>query len=276
MEIRTRVTEAAHAIKGRLQGELDLAILVCFGTDTLAEMLQGALVLPYDQLPGMPTGAAAPGELALGTVHGRQVLLLEGGPDLYKGRTLAEACIPVWVLSQLGLRWLVLINAALGIAEDHAPGDLFVVEDHIDFMGESPLRGHAHEELGPAYPDMSSVYDQRLRQMALEVGMSIGIPVHTGVLAARPGPANETPAELRFLRGIGVDAVATSLVPEAVAARHAGLATLGLSALVDTNPAPHRTPVALEGMIEGAEMAADRLQRFLRELIRRLGKELGR
>jgi purine-nucleoside phosphorylase len=237
--------EAASYIRERCGDVPDTAIVLGSGLGDFAETLEDAVVLPYAALPHWPASRVVghAGRLAIGTSAGRRVAALSGRVHFYEGHDLATVVFATRVMSRLGVTRLILTNAAGGVNTAFAAGALMVIDDHINLLG-NPLVGVNDDRFGPRFPDMSEVYSLRLRRLADEAARARGVAVEHGIYLALTGPSYETPAEVRFLRSIGADAVGMSTVPEAIAARHIGLDVLGLSCI--TNMAAGILPQPLD------------------------------
>ncbi|MFO0981719.1 MAG: purine-nucleoside phosphorylase [Planctomycetota bacterium] len=269
MEIRERVLAATQFLKRELPLSPRFTILSFLGVEPFLPSVRVHAEIAHDDIPGFPVSHPGEARLFCAESAGQGVLFIDAGPLPYEGRTLAEACVPVWVMARLGCRALVLINAVLGLNASYRAGELFLASDHLDFFDDHPLQGHLHSELGPRFPDMSAVYDPGLVTALSGIAAREGMAIRHGVIAGRRGPASETPAELRFLHSAGADAVARSVVPEAITARHAGVRVAALSAITEVKVPPHRTPTDLDLMVAASEQAARRLafllSRFLEE-----------
>lgn len=266
-----RLDEAAGAIRARVPAVPEVAVVLGSGLGGFAEGLREPTVLPYDELPHWPRPSVVghPGRLVVGHRGRRLVAAFAGRVHCYEGHPMEAVTFAVRVAGRLGIRVLILTNAAGGIETALSPGSLMVIDDHINLMGANPLTGPNEERLGPRFPDMSEVYSRRLRTLADAVAAERGIPLAHGVYVAVAGPSYETPAEIRFLRTIGAHAVGMSTVPEAIAARHMGLEVLGISCITNMAagvlPQPldhaevmatahrvrHRFTDLLDGVIEG-------------------------
>lgn len=247
-----QVKEAAEAVKDCV-GEIPaIGIVLGSGLGGFVESLDDAVSIAYDRLPHWPASRVPghDGRLVVGKIQGRTVIALAGRCHAYEGHSLQTVTFGVRVLGLLGIRVLILTNAAGGIHMGYEPGVLMVIDDHVNLMGSNPLVGPNDDRFGPRFPDMSQVYSARLRRIADLAGDAAQIPLRHGIYAALPGPSYETPAEIRYLRTIGVDAVGMSTVPEAIVARHMGLDVLGLSCIsnmaagVAAQPLDHADVVA--------------------------------
>ena len=233
MSYYDEVKEAADVVRSRVRELPSTAIVLGSGLGDFAGTLAGAISIPYPELPHWPASAVIghEGRLVVGDVHGRRVAALSGRCHLYEGYDIQRVTFAVRVLGVLGVRTLLLTNAAGGINTSFAAGVLMIIDDHINLTGSNPLVGPNDERFGPRFPDMTEVYSTRLRGIADQAGASGARTLPHGVYAALLGPSYETPAEIRYLRTIGVDAVGMSTVPEAIAARHMGIEVLGISCI---------------------------------------------
>ena len=220
-------------MKARVTEVPSIGIVLGSGLGGFVESLDDAVSMPYDRLPHWPASLVPghDGRAVAGSIHGRTVIALAGRCHVYEGHSFQTVTFAVRVLGVLGLRVLILTNAAGAIHTRFDPGALMVIDDHVNLMGGNPLVGPNDDRFGPRFPDMSQVYSTRLRTIADLAGRAADVPLVHGIYAALPGPSYETPAEIRYLRTIGVDAVGMSTVPEAIVARHMGLEVLGLSCI---------------------------------------------
>jgi len=228
-----QVTEAANAIKSRVREVPRIAIVLGSGLGDFAGSLDESVSMPYEQLPHWPASRVVghEGRLVVGKKCGTIVAALAGRAHAYEGHDLLTVTFAVRALGVLGVKTLILTNAAGGINTSFAAGALMVIDDHINLIGMNPLVGSNDDRFGPRFPDMTDVYSPRLRKLADEAGRERGLVLPHGVYVALLGPSYETPAEIRYLRTIGADAVGMSTVPEALAARHMGIEVLGISCI---------------------------------------------
>jgi purine-nucleoside phosphorylase len=268
----SRVEAAAAFLRPRIGAAPDLAIVLGSGLGDFSSSLHDATPIPYEEIPNWPAAAVVghAGTLVVGRLGARRVAALSGRAHYYEGHTFQTAAFATRVMRRLGVRTLVLTNAAGGINLAFKPGTLMVIDDHINLMGGSPLVGLNDERFGLRFPDMTEAYSKRLRQIADEAAQSRGIPVAHGIYAAMHGPSYETPAEIRFLRTIGADAVGMSTVPETIAARHMGMEVLGISCI--TNPAAGVRPQPLvhDDVMEVARRVRAEFSALLEAIIERL------
>ena len=261
--------EAVRRIRDATSLVPRVGVILGSGLGDLADALQGGTEIPYDEIPGWPgsTAVGHAGVLVLGSIDGVPLAVMRGRAHLYEGIGAERAVFGVRVLGRLGIRTLVVTNAAGGIDERFHPGQLVLISDHVNLQGTSPLVGPNDESLGPRFPDMSDAYDPQLRARAREAAAKLGIDLGEGVYTAWLGPQFETPAEIRFMRAIGGGLVGMSTVQEVIAARHMGIRCLGIS--VVTNMAAGVLPLKIdhESVLEVGAQAAGALTSLLRELV---------
>jgi purine-nucleoside phosphorylase len=246
MSYYDQVKEAADVIRAKVRDIPEIAIVLGSGLGDFAGTLGDAVSMPYGDLPHWPASKVIghEGRLVVGTVRGRTVAALSGRCHLYEGHDLGAVTFGVRSLGLLGVGTVILTNAAGGVNTGFSQGALMVIDDHINLTGHNPLVGPNEGRFGPRFPDMSQVYSSRLRHVADEAGAHIKMTLPHGVYVALLGPSYETPAEIRYLRTIGADAVGMSTVPEAIAARHMGMNVLGISCI--TNMAAGVLPQPLD------------------------------
>jgi purine-nucleoside phosphorylase len=266
------IIEAAGWIRARGAPRADVAIVLGSGLGDFAARVEQAREIPYRDIPNWPEPRAPghAGRLVLGALRGRPVAVLAGRVHYYEGHDLGAVTFGVRVLATLGVRVLILTNAAGGVNLAFGEGGLMVIDDHLNLMGSNPLIGPNDERLGPRFPDMTEVYSARLRGVADDAAAAAGLTLLHGVYAAVHGPSYETPAEIRWLRTIGADAVGMSTVPEAIAARHMGLEVLGLSCIANMAAGVHPGPLDHEDVLAAAGRVAHQLAELLEEVIARL------
>jgi purine-nucleoside phosphorylase len=273
-----KLEAAVAAVRHHIGAQRPLIGLVLgSGLSSLADTIQDASIMPYDQIPHWPVSTVAGhgGRLVAGALEGQAVLALQGRAHFYEGYSMSQITFPVRVMHALGVKTLVVTNAAGGINPNFTPGDLMLIKDHLNLLGiagHNPLRGANDESIGPRFPDMTQAYDTHLRHLAHEVALAAGFSLQEGVYAYVAGPSFETPAELRYLRIIGADAVGMSTVPSVVVARHAGMRVLGISTITnkaDPDPAPGTTLTHNE-VLDIGQRVIPQLTQLLRGILRRL------
>lgn len=252
-----------------------IGLVLGSGLSPLAEGIEDGVSLPYHDLPYFPesTVAGHAGQLVLGYLEGHAVAVMQGRVHYYEGYSMAEVTFPVRVMQVLGIEVLILTNAAGGLRPGFSAGDVMLVKDHINLIGMAglnPLRGPNVEEIGPRFPDMSEAYDAELSSLVKQVAAKEDLPLQEGVYICLAGPSYETPADLRFLRAIGADAVGMSTVPEVTVARHGGTRVLGLSGITNVLPAEGEPVVETshEEVLEAGKKLAPRLEKIIRGVLR--------
>lgn len=229
---------SAEAILGQTAHRPTIGLILGSGLSPLAERVEDATLLPYGELPHFPVSTVAghAGRLVIGKLAGATVCVMQGRFHAYEGYSLAQTTFPVRVMQRMGVQTLIITNAAGGVNQDFAVGDLMLIEDHINFAGMAgfnPLVGPNLEEFGTRFPAMNRTYTRRLREVAIDVAAQHNLPLRRGVYTFLSGPTFESPAEIRMLRRLGADAVGMSTVPEAVIARHAGMEVLAISTITN-------------------------------------------
>ena len=227
--------EAADFIASKAPLKPTVAVVLGSGLGAFAETLEEARSIAYEQIPDWPRSTAVghAGKLVVGKIDGVVAAALAGRAHLYEGYTAQQAVYGLRTLHRLGVQSVVLTNAAGGVNPKFGPGQLVLISDHINLLGQNPLTGPNDDSLGPRFPDMSEAYAKSFRQIARDAGKKIGLDLPEGVYAALPGPSYETPAEIRYLRAIGADLVGMSTVPETIAANHMGMKVLGISCVTN-------------------------------------------
>ena len=267
-----RVETAAAVVRGQTSLQPEVAIILGTGLGGLAEEIDVDSSIPYQEIPGFPlsTVESHAGRLLLGRLGKRPVVAMQGRFHRYEGYTLADVTFPVRVLHALGAATLVVSNACGGMNPLWAPGDLVLLSDHINLLGDNPLVGPNDERLGPRFPDMSTPYDPELRALARAAALELGIELREGVYVAVAGPSLETRAEYRMLRALGADVVGMSTVPEVIVAVHAGMRALGISIITDQCLPDALEPADIARIIATATQAEPSLTRLIRNLAARL------
>jgi purine-nucleoside phosphorylase len=267
-----QVDQAAAVVRGRVSAVPDVAIVLGSGLGDFAEHLQDAVAFPYAELPNWPVSGVVghAGKLVIGRRAGKLVAALSGRAHFYEGHPMAAVTFAVRAMARLGVRVLLLTNAAGGINTSFQSGALMVIDDHINLLGTNPLIGPNDDSLGPRFPDMTEVYSGRLRALADSVAAVTGIPLAHGVYVAVTGPSYETPAEIRFFRKAGADAVGMSTVPEALVARHMGIEVLGLSCITNMAAGVLPQPLVHDEVMATAHRVRADFTRLLDGIIERL------
>ena len=266
------VRAAAEAVRARAGEAPSIAIVLGSGLGDFASSLGNPVSMPYQELPNWPVSTVPghEGRLVVGTSRGTRIAALAGRCHLYEGHDARTVTFAVRALGVLGVRTLILTNAAGGVNTGFAQGALMAIDDHINLTGHNPLVGANDDRFGQRFPDMSEVYSTRLRRLADESSAAIGLRLAHGVYAALLGPSYETPAEIRYLRAIGADAVGMSTVPEAIAARHMGLEVLGLSCITNMAAGVLPQPLDHAEVMETARRVRGQFVALLEGIIDRL------
>jgi len=267
-----QVEAAAAAVRSRCGSLPQTAIVLGSGLGDFADVLTDAVSMPYEDLPHWPASKVVghAGRLVVGAVAGKRIAVLAGRAHFYEGHSLERVVFATRVMGRLGVRQITLTNAAGGINTGFAQGALMIIDDHINLMGTNPLVGPNDERIGPRFPDMTGVYSTRLRALAETAAQARGIEVTHGVYVALHGPSYETPAEIRYLRTIGADAVGMSTVPEAIAARHMGIDVLGISCITNLAAGILPQPLQHDKVLDTARRVRGAFVSLLEGIIERL------
>jgi purine-nucleoside phosphorylase len=275
------INKAVQHVQKTSKQKPQVGIILGSGLGALAESVEGADTVAYEDIPGWPVSSVKghAGRLLLGKLEGQPVVMMQGRTHYYEGYDLPRLGLPVRVMQQLGIAILVITNAAGAVNPAYEPGDLMLLLDHLNMIGmggQNPLRGPNLDELGPRFPDMDQVYDLELHSLARSVATEEKVTLHEGVYCCLAGPSFESPADLRFLRGAGVDAVGMSTVPEAIVARHGGTRVLGISGISNVagvaagdNPNSN-SDASHEEVIEAGKILVPKLTKIIRGVLRKL------
>ncbi len=268
---------AVEAVQARTEHKPTIGLVLGSGLSELANNLQDPDIIPYSEIPGWPTSTVVghSGRLLIGELEGQTVLAQQGRAHFYEGHTLDKIVMPVRVMHKLGIKTLIVTNAAGGINTNFSAGDLMMITDHINFpglAGNHPLRGPNDDSVGPRFLEMVSAYDWDLRKIARSVAQANNITLREGTYAYVSGPTFETPAELRYLRLIGADAVGMSTIPSVIVAHHTGIRVLGISSITNeviTDPTPE-AEVSHQEVLEMGKIIVPKLTRLLKGILREL------
>jgi purine-nucleoside phosphorylase len=270
-----QIDEAVDAIRKRTSYRPRLGLILGSGLNDLADSVQKADIIPYGELPNWPVSTVQghAGRLVIGELEGQTALVMQGRIHFYEGYSMSQITLPVRVMLRLGLEMMFVTNAAGGVNPDFSPGDVMLITDNLNLigmMGANPLMGPNIDELGPRFPDMSQAYDRKLMDLARQVASKEDIPLREGVYCALSGPSFEGPADLRFLRGIGADAVGMSTAPEVIVARHGGMRVLGLSGISNKASLDGSAVTTHEEVIEAGKVIAPKMEKIIRGVLRSL------
>lgn len=260
-----QIDEAVKTIEARTQYRPKLAMILGSGLNDLANAIENADIIPAEEIPNWPksTVQGHMGRLVIGTLAGKEVLVMQGRSHYYEGYSMAQVTFPVRVMNRMGVNMLFVTNAAGAVNQDYAPGDVMLIVDHINLIGMgglSPLRGPNLDVFGERFPDMSQPYDRELCDLARGAAKKNGIRLHEGVYTILAGPSFESPAELRYLKGIGTDAVGMSTVPEVIVARHGKMRVLGISGISNKANLDGSTMTTHEEVLEAGRIIAPKIK----------------
>ena len=266
------INSARDAILARISIKPEIGLILGSGLGALADEVEESVVIPTHDIPFWPqsTVLGHKGQLVIGRLQGKNVIVLQGRSHYYEGHSISRIGLPVRVMQKLGVKTLIITNAAGGINPDFEPGDLMLLSDHISLFtmgGENPLRGPNLDEFGPRFPDMSAVYDKQLIELALAVSTKKGLDCKTGIYICLAGPSFESPADIRFLRTIGADAVGMSTVPEAIVARHGGIRVLGISGISNKVDSSGVNVASHEEVLQAGEILVPKLITLIRGIL---------
>lgn len=270
-----QIDEAVDAIRKRTSYRPRVGLILGSGLNSLADSVQKAEIIPYGQLPNWPVSTVQghAGRLVIGELEGQTALVMQGRIHFYEGYSMSQITLPVRVMLRLGLEMMFVTNAAGGVNPEFTPGDVMLITDNLNLigmMGANPLMGPNIDELGPRFPDMSQAYDRKLMDLARQVASHENIQLREGVYCALSGPSFEGPADLRFLRGIGADAVGMSTAPEVIVARHGGMRVLGLSGISNKANLDGSTVTTHEEVMEAGKVITPKIEKIIRGVLRSL------
>ena len=264
-----KAKESSEYIKAKLSNTPEIGIVLGSGLGVLADELEDAVVIKYSEIPNFPVSTVEghAGELVIGRLQGKYVLCMKGRFHYYEGYDMREASFPVRVMRLLGIKNLMVTNAAGGINKAFEPGDLMIISDHIKFFSDTPLRGKNIDEIGVRFPDMTDAYSKELRGMAKEASKKVGVELREGVYAFMSGPTYETPAEIRALGVLGADAVGMSTAPEVIVAVHCGMRVLGISCICNMAAGILEQPLNHKEVMDTAERVKDKFLKVVRACV---------
>jgi purine-nucleoside phosphorylase len=269
------IDQTADIIRSRISSHPRVGIILGSGLGPLADAVEGAKVIPYGDLPLWPVSTVEghQGHLVIGSLESQDVLVMQGRAHYYEGYSMAQVGLPVRVMQRLGLEILIVTNAAGAVNPEFEPGEVMLITDHLNLLGmagESPLRGPNFDEVGPRFPDMGQAYDRELGELARQSAKEFGITLREGVYVCLAGPSFETPADLRFLKAIGVDAVGMSTVPETTVARHGGMRVLGISTISNKANLDGDTITTHDEVLAAGQIVLPRLINTIHGVLQRL------
>lgn len=275
-DLYSRAEAAARVIRARMTAQAGVALVLGSGLGGFADEFEDAARISYQEIPGFVTSTAQghAGALVIGNVEGVPVVAMQGRVHYYEGYSLEEVTFPIRTFKLLGIKNLILTNAAGGIDVQLTQGALMVISDHLNLMGVNPLRGVNDERFGPRFPDMSEVYSRALQELVVDEAKELGVMIRRGVYAALAGPSYETPAEIHMLRSFEADAVGMSTVPEAIVARQMGLNVLGISCITNMAAGISEQPINHEEVVETGERVRATFTQLLRRVIAKIPGEI--
>jgi len=267
-----KIREATTAVRSFSQTQPEIAVILGTGLGNLVNKIKTELAIDYEKIPYFPksTVESHAGKLIIGTLSGKNVIAMEGRFHFYEGYSLDDVTFPVRVLKELGVKVLIVSNAAGGLNLSYGKGDLILIDDQINFMGVNPLIGPNDERLGPRFPDMSQPYSDRLMKIAEEVAQAQNLSVKRGVYVGVTGPNLETRAEYRMMKAMGADLVGMSTVPEVIVGVHVGLEILGVSVVTDVCDPDNLPPVDIKEIIQTANEAGPKLDRLIEAIVEKI------
>lgn len=264
-----KIQEAKAFLSEKIGFEPEVGLILGSGLGVLADEIENPVKIPYETIPHFPVSTVEghAGQFVAGDLEGRKVIVMQGRFHYYEGYTMQEVTFPVRVMAALGVKNLMVTNAAGGANVSYIPGDLMLITDHINFTGSNPLIGKNYDELGPRFPDCSEIYDKAINLEIKEIAKGLGIRLQEGVYQMNPGPTYETPAEVRMARILGADAVGMSTVPEAVVARHAGIKVTGISCITNMAAGILDQPLHHGEVVETANMVKKTFIQLVRSIV---------
>ncbi|HMN15091.1 MAG TPA: purine-nucleoside phosphorylase [Bellilinea sp.] len=270
-----QIDETCQSLNRKLNKVPEIGIILGSGLGGLADMVAEPTIIPYTEIPNWPKPGVQGhvGRLVSGELEGKQVLLMQGRSHFYERGDIRQPAFPVRVMNRLGVKTLIVTNAAGAIDADYVPGDVMLITDHINMVGmagANPLVGPNLDEFGPRFPDMSQPYDRELQRLCVETAAEAGIDLKQGVYVWLSGPSFESPADLRFLRVAGADAVGMSTVPEVIVARHGGMRVLGLSGISNKANLDGSTLTTHEEVLEAGKLLVPKLTSLIRGVLRKM------
>lgn len=269
---RKEIQASAQFIQEKLSVTPEIGLILGSGLGVLAEEIENPTTIAYEAIPSFPVSTVSghQGQLVAGTINGKNVIAMQGRFHYYEGYTMKQVTFPVRVMKELGVEKLIVTNAAGGINENFQAGDLMLITDHINQMGDNPLIGANDEELGPRFPDMSQPYDKGLIEQAEAIAQELDLNLQKGVYVGNTGPMYETPSEVKMFRNAGGDAVGMSTVPEVIVANHAGIKVLGISCISNMAAGILDQPLTHTEVMETTEKVRENFLQFVKRIIQKI------
>ncbi|HLQ73751.1 MAG TPA: purine-nucleoside phosphorylase [Bacillota bacterium] len=263
------INQSSTYIKKQLSMTPEIGLVLGSGLGVLADDIENKVIIRYEDIPSFPksTVEGHEGQLVFGQLRGKHVVAMQGRFHYYEGYSLKQVTFPICVLKELGIQSLIVTNAAGGMNDSFSPGDLMIINDHMNQMGSHPLMGENNDRLGPRFPDMTNAYDQSFIELAKRCAKQLNIDVKEGVYVGNTGPSYETPAEVRMFKLLGGDAVGMSTVPEVIVANYLGIKTLGISCISNMAAGLSEQPLSHEEVIETTNQVREAFIRLMKEVI---------
>ena len=267
-----RIQESAEYIKSKINNTPEIGLILGSGLGVLGDEIENPVIIKYDEIPNFPVSTVEghSGQLVIGNLEDKFVIAMQGRFHFYEGYSMETVTFPVRVMKELGVKTVIVTNAAGGANKDFKPGDLMIIKDHINLSGNHPLIGPNDNRLGVRFPDMSTAYTPKYRELAKECAKELGIEVQEGVYTFFSGPTYETPAEIRFAQTIGSDAVGMSTVPEVIVARHSGLDVVGISCITNMAAGILDQPLNHEEVIETTQKVKSEFLSLVKSIVNKL------
>lgn len=272
MNIQNKLNESAKYILDKTNFQPEIGLILGSGLGAIADQIEDAEYYPYNEIPHFPVSTVEghAGRLVIGKLEGKKVVAMQGRFHFYEGYPMQEVTFPVRVMKLLGIKTLIVTNAAGAVNTSYVPGDLMLINDHLNMTGNNPLIGRNLDEFGTRFPDMSNAYDSDLRKKVKEIAKSLNIELQEGVYACMTGPAYETPAEIRMLRTLGADAVGMSTVPEVIVAIHSGLKVIGISCMTNMAAGILDQPLDHSEVMETSAKAREKFITLMKNIIKHI------
>lgn len=270
--LNRQMKETVEFLERKLNVKPEIGLILGSGLGVLANEIDQAVKIPYDEIPGFPVSTVEghAGQLVVGTLEGKSVVAMQGRFHYYEGYELEKVTYPVRVMKEIGVTKLVVTNAAGGVNETFTPGDLMLIKDHINNMSDNPLIGPNDPTQGVRFPDMSNAYSKQLTSLAKKVAETINVDIKEGVYVGNTGPCYETPAEVKMIRMMGGDAVGMSTVPEVIVARHSDIEVLGISCISNMAAGILDQPLTHDEVIETTEMVKSNFLKLVKQIIKEM------
>ena len=269
------IQQAYRYLQDHINNPPTIGLILGSGLGILADEIKQASNIPYEAIPHFPTSTVQghQGQMVIGELQGKQVIAMQGRFHYYEGYTMEQVVLPIRVMQKLGVKTLIVTNAAGGINRDFQPGDLMIIKDHINFFGDHPLIGPNDDQIGPRFPDMSQAYDPEYIQLALTIAKNLDIPVQTGTYIGVSGARYETPAEINMFQIFGADAVGMSTVPEVITARHGEMGVLGTSCISNMAAGILAEPLSHDDVIATTRQVQARFLQLIKEIIKQMPEQ---